>query len=84
MTVCISAGDSPDDLYDRCHQIAELLSAENHKNASRFFDRRSGAEIGLADTAKYQKEVNNADSEPESGNESNSDKFLKEECRFRE
>ena len=59
--VFFSAGDSPSRLHDQCHRIAEFLSTEDHKNASRFSFGRSGDEIDLAGIAKYRKEVDNAD-----------------------
>lgn len=73
--VRVSEGNPQSDLHDKRDRIAELLFAKDHENQSRLPNGRSGDEIDLAGIAKYREKVDNADSEPESGDESICDHF---------
>lgn len=73
--VFISKGNPASRLYNERHRIAEFLTAEDHENARRFSDGRSGAEIDLAGIAKHREKMDNANSELEFGDESICDTF---------
>lgn len=69
--VLFSAGNPASRLHDQCDRIAELFSAKNHENQSRFPDRGSCPQTFVARIAEYREKVDNANSELVSGDESN-------------
>lgn len=56
-------------------RLAEFLTAENYQNENRFPNGRSGDQIDQAGIAKYGEKMDNADTEPESGDETVCDHF---------